>query len=376
MKNNREQKRRFNNGCPGVYCTVMFVLSFIDLSFGIASIFSKDILTQMLSLSASIATLCILIFGYIINVNGKGSGFTTIMSLIDVIIGFISIIFVFNSLRIIFGLTSGTVGLKVVKTAIQTEKAKKFFGVIKPKLYDLLVKILPAIIVNFIDKIIKKEKQKGDMIMGKVKNFFCNFGTGLKNNAFTISGSILLTATGALNGTWVVKHILATGLLPIWASYLVGIAICAFIYGFVEFAILKYGAENKTQVKLRKIIKNLFGLIGATDFIEKIEEIEAEAIEVEKARKAEEERKAAEAAEAERVRIEAEEKIKQEKIEAARIEEEAMARIQEEEERKIAEAEAERAKIEAQKKIEEENRLKAEHERRVQEMIAKIKAGK
>ena len=376
MNKHRVKKRQYNTNCPGMYCTVMFVLSFVDLSFGIASIFSKDIVTQMLSLCASLATLCVLVLGYILKINGKNARLTTVLSAIDVVIGAVSIFFMFNSLRIIFGLTSGTVGFKVVKTAIQTEKAKKFFGVVKPKIYESLVRILPAVLVNFIDKIKKKEKQKGDMIMDKVKKFFGNFGAGLKNNAFTISGSVLLTAAGALNGTWVVKHILSTGLLPEWASYVVGVAICLLVYGFVEFTVVKYGAENQTQVKLRKLMKRLFKLIGANDFVAKIEEIEGAAVEAEKAKKAEEEEKAKEAAEAEKLRLEAEEKVRQEEIEAAEIEKEAMARIQEEEAKKEAEAQAEKERLEAQKKIEEENKMKAEHERKVQEMIAKIRAGK
>lgn len=371
---NQKLKRQCN--CPGIYCTVMFVLSFVDLSFGIASIFSKSVLTQMLSLCASILTLCVLVLGYILQINGKGARFTTIISALDVIIGALSVFFMFNSLRIVFGLTSGTVGFKVVKTAIQTEKAKKFFGVVKPKFYEALVRILPVFFVNFIDKIKNKEKQKGDMIMNKFKKFFGNLGAGLKNNAFTISGSVLLAATGALSGTWVVKHILSTGLLPEWASYVVGIAICIFVYGFVEFTVLKYGAENKTQVKLRKILKNTFKLIGADDLVAKIEEIEAKAVEVEKEKAAAEELKAKEAAEAERLRIEAEEKIRQEEIEAAEIEKEALARIQEEEKKRAEEAKAEQERLDAQKKIDEENRIKAEHEKKVQEMIAKIKAGK
>lgn len=380
MKNHREIKRHFNFdfnfNCPGVYRTVMFVLSFTDLSFGIASILTKDVLTQMLSLISSIITLCALIFGYILKINGKDTRFTTVVSFFDVIVGAISIFFMFNSLRIISGLTSGTVGFKVVKTAIQTEKAKKFLGVVKPKLYETLIKFLPAFIINFIDKIIKKEKQKGDMIMDKVKKFFSNFGAGLKNNAFTITGSILLTATGSLNGTWLVKHIISTGLLPDWASYVVGIAICVLIYGFVEFTILKYGAENKIQVKLRKIIKEIFNLIGANDFVEKIEEIEKEAIEAEKAKKEAEELRAKEAAEAERLRLEAEERIRQEEIEAAKIEEEAKARLKEEEEKKAAAEKAEKERLEAKKKADEENRIKIEHERKVQEMMNKLRSGK
>jgi hypothetical protein len=129
--------------------------------------------------------------------------------------------------------------------------------------------VLPTFLISFIDKIKKEEKQKGDMIMDKFKKFLCNFGTCLKNNAFTISGSMLLIGTGALSGTWVVKHILGTGLLPTWASYVVGIVICLLVYGFVEFTIVKYGAENKVQVKLRKIIKNAFKLIGANDLLQK-----------------------------------------------------------------------------------------------------------
>ena len=363
MKNHRRINIGFN--CSGIYCAIMFVISFIDLSFGIASIFTDNVLIQMLSLCASIGTLCFLVFGYIIGINNKKTTSTTILSIFDVVVGILSIFFMFNSLRIIFGFTSGTVGFKFVKTAIQTDKFKKLLGIVKPKFYEMLVRFMPTFLVSFIDKIKKKEKQKGDMIMDKVKKFLANFGTGFKNNAFTISGSILLFATGSLSCTWVVKHILSTGLLPEWASYVVGIAICVLIYGFVEFTIVKYGAENKTQVKIRKAIKNIFKLIGANDFIAKIEDIEAKAIEAEKAK-----------IEEEAIKAEAERKIKEEEMEAERIKKEALARIQEEEKKKAEEAKAEQERIEAQKKIEEENRIKAEHEKKVQEAIDKIKSGK
>ena len=91
------------------------------------------------------------IFGYIIKVNDKKTNSTVIVSIFDVIIGIISLLFMINSIRILAGIASGATGFKIIKTIIQTEKVKKFLKFFKPKIMHILWGITPKFILNFID---------------------------------------------------------------------------------------------------------------------------------------------------------------------------------------------------------------------------------
>ena len=346
-----------------IYYLFITLLSFVDLLFGIISMCTESTVVQIMSLCFSLLTLAFLILGYIKDTCERRSKGTLIISSIDVLIGIISIVFMFNSLRVIFGLTSGATGLKVVRTIIQTEKFKKFFEVVKPRLLRIMSLVLPNVILNFIDKI--KKNEKGVRTMKNIKKFFESFASMFKNNVFTISGSTVVAISAGLSSTWAVKHIMSTGLLPVWAAYVVGIAICLLVYGFIEFTVLKYGAEDQLHVNLRKGLKTILGIIGADEMVSKIDEIEKYALGV----KEEEEKKAAEAAEAAKLQKEAEERLAKEEEENAKIMKEAEERLAKEEEERLAkEAEA--------KRLAEEEKERLEHEKKVQAMMAKLRNNK
>ena len=351
------------------YYIFMVFMSFFDLSAGIISMFVTHISAQIISLFFSVLTLALLIFGCVLKMNDKKSRTALIVSSLDVIIGIMSILFVVNSVRIIAGIASGVTGFKVVKTIIQTEKVKKFLDFFKPKILQAIIAVLPKVFVNFIDKI--KKNKKGDVVMKKIGNFFATIGNVLKRNAFTAGGSVLVTASAGLSATWAVKHIISTGLLPDWASYIVGIVICVLVYGFIEFTVVKYGIEDEAHVRIRKGLKTIFGIIGADEIVNKIEKIENEAIE-EKAAKEEEDRKKREAEE-EALRIEAEKRLEAEKAEQEAIEKEAKARLEKEEAERKAAEEAAIKEAEAEAKRVEEEKAKQEHEERVLAMMEKLR---
>lgn len=350
------------------YYILMVILSCLDLIAGIISLFVTHISVQIISLVTSVSALTFLILGYILKLNDKKSKTTLFVSSLDVVIGFTSLLFMINSLRIISGIASSATGFKIIKTVIQTEKVKKLFDILKPKIISFLIGVAPRVVINFIDKI---KKQKGEVVMKKIVNFFKSIGTALKNNVVTTSGSILVTASASLSATWLVKHLIATGLLPLWASYVVGIVICIFIYGFIEFALVKYGAEDKTHVFIRKSLKRVLKAVGADEMVEKISAIENEAIE--EAAKKKEEADRIKSEEEARIKAEAEARIAKEKAEEEALLKEAKERLEKEEAEKKAAADAAAKEAEAEAKRIEEEKAKEEHEKKVLAMMEKLR---
>lgn len=306
-----------------LYYITLLALSFVDMIFGIISLFNSILAIQAMSLAFSSITLIALIYGIITHLNSaRGRVSTLVVSVLDVSMGILSVVALTLATAVLAGIITGTTAIKTIKVVIQSEKVQKFIKSVKPQILRYLVRVAPIFIVNFINKLVKRKK--GDRRMEAFKNFWKKLGNGLKNNPVTIIGSTLATGGSGLFGVWAVKHITATGLLPNWANYVVGIAIAAILYGLIEWAILGAGAETAIGAKLRKGIKNIFKVAGSDEVVAEIEKMELKANELKKEeelkKQAEKElaKEAAEQAKLEaKILKEAEEKLKAEQLKKA-----------------------------------------------------------
>lgn len=303
-----------------LYYITLLALSFVDMVFGIVSLFNNILAVQAISLAFSCITLIALIYGIVTHLNStKGRVSTLVVSVLDVSMGILSVVALSLATAVLAGIITGTTAIKTIKVVIQSEKVQKFIKSVKPQILRWLVRIAPVFIVNIINKLVKRKK--GDRRMEAFKNFWKKLGNGLKNNPVTIVGSTLATGGSGLFGVWAVQHIAATGLLPEWANYAVGIAIAALLYAVVEWSILGAGAETAIGAKLRKGIKSIFKATGADEVVAEIEKMGLKANEVKKEaelkKQAEKElaKEAAEQAKLEaKILKEAEEKLKAEQL--------------------------------------------------------------
>lgn len=333
------------------YFVILLILSFTDMVVGIVSLFVGCLAMQCVSLGCSVVTLIALIYGLITHLqDSKGKYGTLVISVIDVAMGILSVVLLTVSVAIIAGIATGATALKVSKTIVQSEKVKNFLTAIKPMVLKWLVKISPVFLIKYVIKIKKHIKENGRM--NAFKNFCKKLCSAIKDNPVTICGSTLALGASGLGGTWLVKHILATGLLPEWASYVVGIAIVTIIYGLVEWAIVGAGAESEFGKTVRKVIKKSLKLVGANDMLADVEAIEKKAIEVDTENKIKAEAEA-------QLKLEQEKKLKEE--EALRLE--AQARLDAEAKEKAAKEQAERERL-----------AKEAHDKKVAEMVEKLKA--
>lgn len=322
-----------------LYYITLLALSFVDMVFGIISLFNNMFAVQAISLALSSITLIALIYGIATHLNStKGRVSTLVVSVLDVSMGILSVVALTLATAVLAGIVTGTTAIKTIKVVIQSEKVQKFIKSVKPQILRWLIRIAPVFIVKFINKLITK--LKGDRRMEAFKNFWKKLGNGLKNNPVTIIGSTLATGGSGLFGVWAVQHIASTGLLPNWANYVVGIAIATLLYAIVEWAVLGAGAETDIGAKLRKSIKNIFKVAGADEVVAEIEKMELKANELKKE---------------EELKKQAEKELAKEAVEKAKLE----AKILKEAEEKLK---AEQLQKEADEQAKKEELAKAEAE--------------
>lgn len=214
-------------------------------------------------------------------------------------------------------------------TAIISKAVSTVIIVFATQLTKFGVKKVAKIITTALKPVIKKlTYKKGNDKMKKIKSIFNKLKEVVKNNPVTISGSAINTVVYGSGAYALIEHILQINIVPVWAAYVIGVAITVALFALTEFSIVYFGAENSNGVTLRKLTKSILTLVGADKLVENLDAIEATAIE---------EKEKAAALAAEQAEIEAEK---------ARV-------LAEQEEREAeirAQIEAERAKIEQEKK--------------------------
>lgn len=252
-----------------------------------------------------------------------------VLSVFDLLAGVLSIVFSALSVQILAAIASGATLFKAVKIAITATKATNVVRDLKPKLIAItILKIFTAA-----TRVYNKNHNRGGYT--RMKNFFKNVATKIKNNPITLVTIILEALAIGFAGGCVI-YFQCFKMIPAPWDLVVGIACTVILY--VVFAILTIylGYDNEVFAAIRKTLKTIGGknseaIITAIDAVS-----EAVKIEIEKEKAEEEAKKAAEL--------------------KAKEDEEIWAKIQAEEEAKKAEAEkaaaeaAKKAKIEAYRK--------------------------
>lgn len=244
----------------------IFIVSIIDLLFGILSMVFEPFEWQLISTLASVLSF-ILVARLMIEYKEKTASniIVLVIGAMDILTGILSIALAIQMLRLVA--LSFSV-FKVSKTGIQGIKAFKIGEQIVKPFTKKFIPLLSSSLIIYFDKIFKGGQTK---LAEKKENKFLTF---LKNNKKTLTGLIFdFSAMVGASYLTVMAFLENTG-LPIYACILIAVAIYVFVGVILGLAICGRGLENSQKVQLAKFLNKLG--VPIDDLLAKAEEINAE----------------------------------------------------------------------------------------------------